>query len=65
MIGTEYLIIILLWCGDPNTQLIRGGMRDTAANQVQQCRREKIECVSKLKNFDTDDVVNKCLLGER
>lgn len=60
MIGTDFLIIILLWCGDP------AGTRTLYLEQrVHQCRREKITCVSKLKNFTTDDVVNKCLLGGR
>lgn len=60
MIGTDFLIIILLWCGDPNLH------RSHYANQVDKCRREKIACVSKLpKGFDNSDVVNKCLLGER
>lgn len=51
--GTEYLIIILLWCGDPSNA--RGWA-------VLNCRKTAIECVSKLKNFSTGDVLKKCLL---
>ena len=58
MLGTEILIIILLWCGDPNSY--RGySLKDS----VDQCRQGAIKCVSKLKNFTTDDVVEKCLVG--
>lgn len=53
--GTEYLMIILMWCGYPgNVQNFQ------AANR---CRREKIECVRKLENFTTDDVIDKCLMA--
>lgn len=57
--GTEYLVIILLWCGDPGP-----GFDSHKAQKivVDDCRREKIECVRHLKAFTTDDVVNKCLL---
>lgn len=53
--GTEYLIIVLLWCGDP-------GAHRSYRPDVDKCRKEKIECVRKLKNFTTDDVIEKCLL---
>lgn len=51
--GTEYLIIILLWCGQ--------GL-NTHDYTINKCRQEKIECVRSLQNFTTDDVVDKCLL---
>lgn len=55
--GTEYLIIILLWCGQPNSR--------KWDFEVDMCRRNKIACVAKLKNFTTDDVINKCLIGTK
>ena len=59
--GTEIIMIILLWCGDitsaPNTDYQK---------RVHECRREKIECVRTLpKGFDNDDIVDKCLMGKR
>lgn len=52
--GTDYLIIILLWCGQ--------GL-NTHDVTINKCRREAIACVRGLKAFDTDKVVDKCLLG--
>lgn len=54
--GTEYLIIILLWCQMPG---------DGTWRQQEKCRKENIECVRKLINFTTDDVVDKCLLAKK
>lgn len=51
--GTEYLIIILLWCGQPSAY--------TRISEVNACRKEAIACVRGLKNFNTDDVIAKCL----
>lgn len=53
-IGTTYLMIILLWCNEPNLP----------PRRIAQCRREKIACLRKLKDFTTDDVVDKCLLSQ-
>jgi hypothetical protein len=50
--GTEYLMIILLWCGDPNGYFQK---------QTALCREKAIKCVRELKNFTTDDVIDKCL----
>lgn len=50
--GTEFLIIILLWCGQ--------GL-NTYDHTIMKCRKRAIECVRKLKNFTTDDVIDKCL----
>jgi|HubBroStandDraft_3_1064219.scaffolds.fasta_scaffold55158_3 hypothetical protein len=54
-IGTEYLIIILLWCGDPKMGEWLG------TSPAVTCRREAIKCVRNLKNFTTDDVIKQCL----
>lgn len=54
--GTEYLLIILLWCGQG---------KNTWESHIDKCRREKIECVRRLVNFTTDDVVDKCLLPKQ
>lgn len=51
--GTDYLIIILLWCGQPAPRQWQLG--------VDKCRREAIACVRGLKAFTTDDVIAKCL----
>lgn len=48
--GTTYLLIILLWCSNP----------DTTVTAVQ-CRHDAITCVRKLYNFTTDDVIDQCL----
>lgn len=57
--GTDFLIIILLWCGDPNwTGGFGGKLR---SSDVMKCRREAIACVRGLKDFNTDDVIAKCL----
>jgi hypothetical protein len=55
--GTIYLSIIIAWCGDPGAY---GANRAV----VERCRREAIACVRQLKDFETDDVVNKCLLKQ-
>lgn len=58
IIGTDYLLIIILWCGQGlNTDVLNFG-----DSKILQCRREKIECVRELKNFTTDDVIDKCLV---
>lgn len=49
--GTEFLTIILLWCNGSSS----------SNRQIEKCREEKIACVRKLKNFTTDDVIDKCL----
>lgn len=50
--GTEFLFIILLWCGP---------LTSNSKATVSQCRTEKIKCVQNLTNFTTDDVIAKCL----
>lgn len=50
--GTTYLMIILLWCGDPNGHFQAG---------VRECRARTIKCVRGLNAFTTDDVIDKCL----
>lgn len=52
--GTEYLMIILLWCQAPN--------HSNSQSAIYQCRRDAIRCVRDLNNFTTDDVLDKCLL---
>lgn len=49
--GTEYLIIAMLWC-----QL----NADTKIEQ-RACAARVMACISQLKNFTTDDVVRECL----
>lgn len=56
MIGTEYLLIILLWCGDPQLGISAG-----QTNAVMHCRKQALECVSGLKDFTTNDVIGQCL----
>jgi hypothetical protein len=56
--GTEYLIIILLWCGDP-------GSTSSQYARVMECRKDAILCASQLKSFTTDDVIANCLVKPR
>lgn len=55
--GTPYLTIILLWCGNPTSM----STAYSADRAVTKCRREAIACVRKLSSFTTDDVIDKCL----
>lgn len=57
--GTEYLTAIILWCGTIKHYSL---FQDRA---VAECRSKKIACIRKLKNFTTDDVIDKCLVGEK
>lgn len=60
MIGTEILIIILLWCGDPAAVTTQAPLE-----RINECRKEKIACVRTLpKGYDNDDIVDKCLFGK-
>lgn len=54
--GTEYLIIILLWCGDPHL-----GYPNRVNPAVLECRKEALLCASQLERFTTNDVIAKCL----
>lgn len=64
--GTEYLVIIILWCGQPiNTSGNSYGTESKTAKEVNECRKDAIKCVRKLEAFTTDDVVDKCLLKTR
>lgn len=53
--GTEFLMIVIMWCSPQHGR--------TTYGTLEQCRREKIACIRKLKNFTNDDVIDKCLLG--
>lgn len=58
--GTEYLMIILMWCGQP-TAYYAPWTKDIHVNEVRDCRMKAIQCVRNLHNFDTDMVIDKCL----
>jgi hypothetical protein len=52
--GTEYLIIILMWCH----------MAADTKPQERACVSRDLLCVSQLNKFTTDEVVAKCLQPE-
>lgn len=64
--GTEYLVIIILWCGQPiNSTGNFYGFESKTTKEVNECRKDAIKCVRKLEAFTTDDVVDKCLLNKK
>jgi hypothetical protein len=54
---SEYLIIILLWCGDPYGRDFNG----PSTRAVMQCRKEAIQCASNLEKIISENVIAKCL----